>query len=142
MPYAVRQLVKELPKVDTFPRALETVDGSPVVADTWFYRGVSGDDLTSVNRLLTPHDDVATAIARAIDEATFEVRDDATKTLAKIRRAIARTRERLDEKLAAILQKELAAGTVQEPSVHLRNGRRVLPIKRTARSKLKGMVDR
>jgi DNA mismatch repair protein MutS2 len=96
--------------------------------------------LWAVAERLTPHDDVAAAIARALDEATLEVRDGASKELSKIRRATARTRERLDEKLAAILQKEAGAGTLQEPSVHLRNGRRVLPIKRGARSKLRGIV--
>lgn len=96
--------------------------------------------LWAIAERLTPHDDVASRIAQAVDEATFEVRDGATKELSKIRRAISRTRERLDEKLGAILQKELAAGTVQEPSVHLRNGRHVLPIKRAARSKFKGIV--
>jgi len=96
--------------------------------------------LWTIAERLTPHDDVATAIAKAIDEATFEVRDDASKALSKIRRAISKMRDRLDEKLGAILQKELAAGTVQEASVHLRNGRHVLPIKRAARSKFKGIV--
>jgi DNA mismatch repair protein MutS2 len=96
--------------------------------------------LWAVAEDLTPHDDVASAIGRAIDEASLEVRDDASRELSRIRRAIARARQRLDDKLGTILAKELAAGTLQEPSVHLRNGRRVLPIKRGARSKLRGIV--
>lgn len=96
--------------------------------------------LWAIAETLTPHDDVAESIAKAIDDATFEVRDGASKELSKIRRAVERTRAKLDEKLSAILHKELAAGTVQEPSVHLRNGRHVLPIKRAARARLRGIV--
>ena len=60
MPHAVRDMVKELPKQTSFPRTLETVDGSPAVADVWFYRDVSGLDLTAVNPLLDPGDSVLT----------------------------------------------------------------------------------
>ncbi len=56
MPRAVRDAVKDLPKQTSFPRTLETVDGSPSVADAWFYRDVSGSDLTTVNPLLDPGD--------------------------------------------------------------------------------------
>ena len=45
MPYDVRNQVKELPKQNSFPRLLETVDGSPVAADVWFYRSVNGGEL-------------------------------------------------------------------------------------------------
>ncbi|NQZ98715.1 MAG: hypothetical protein HRU01_19610, partial [Myxococcales bacterium] len=54
MPYAIRQVAKELPKKLTFPRAMETVDGSSVVADAWFYRDVNGSgELQGVNETLT-----------------------------------------------------------------------------------------
>jgi DNA mismatch repair protein MutS2 len=110
-------------------------------AHTFFFaRREACPGLWAIAERLTPHDDVATAIAKAVDEVSFEVRDNASRALARIRRSIAKARERLDEKLGAILQKELAAGTVQEPSVHLRNGRHVLPIKRASRSKFKGIV--
>jgi Tfp pilus tip-associated adhesin PilY1 len=59
MPYPVRNKIKDLPKEEGAQRAFETVDGSPIVADAWFYRTVSGGNLTSVNPLLTEADKVA-----------------------------------------------------------------------------------
>jgi len=59
MPYGIRQVAKELPKKMTFPRAMETVDGSPVVSDVWFYRDLNGsDELGDVNKTLTEADKV------------------------------------------------------------------------------------
>jgi DNA mismatch repair protein MutS2 len=89
---------------------------------------------------LTPHDDIADAIGGAIDEVAGEVRDSASRELAKIRRAIGTTRSRIDEKLRSILQKELKGDSIQEHAVHIRNGRHVLPVKQSARGKFKGIV--
>ncbi len=89
---------------------------------------------------LAPHEDVAEAIGRAIDEASIEVRDSASKELARIRRSIGKTRGRLDEKLRSILQRELRGDAVQELAVHIRNGRHVLPVKRAAQSSFQGIV--
>ncbi len=80
------------------------------------------------------------SIERAIDDVAVEVKDRASRELSKIRRALERTRARIDEKLQAILQKELRDDTVQEAAVHIRNGRLVLPVKRGSRSHLKGIV--
>ncbi len=89
---------------------------------------------------LTPHDDVADAIGRAIDEVALEVRDSASRELARIRRSIEATRSRLDDRLQSILKEGLSGDTVQELAIHIRNGRHVLPVKRASRSKLKGIV--
>ncbi len=88
---------------------------------------------------LSSHDDVADAIGKTIDD-DGEVRDNASRELSRIRRAIGKTRSRLDEKLQSILQHELSSDTVQELAVHIRNGRHVLPVKRSSRSKFKGIV--
>ncbi|MCH2171178.1 hypothetical protein MK489_10375 [Myxococcota bacterium] len=65
MPAAIRDVAKELPKVTSFPRMtsgiggspivpLETVDGSPVVADVWIQRDVlPSGNLGSVNPTLS-----------------------------------------------------------------------------------------
>ena len=78
------------------------------------------------------------AIGRAIDTETLEVRDSASRELARIRRSITSTRTKLDEKLASILESERSAETIQEAAVHIRNGRSVLPVKRSARAKIRG----
>lgn len=57
MPSKVRDVIKELPKSTTFPRTMETVDGSPVAADAWFYREVSNGALAGVNPELSSKDD-------------------------------------------------------------------------------------
>jgi len=83
---------------------------------------------------------IETSIERAIDDVAVEIRDSASRELSRIRRALERTRARIDEKLQAILQKELRDDTVQEAAVHIRNGRLVLPVKRASRSHMKGIV--
>jgi type IV pilus assembly protein PilY1 len=59
MPYWVRNKIKDLPKQLGSARNFETVDGSPIVADAWLHRNVSGGDLTTVNPLLTEADKLA-----------------------------------------------------------------------------------
>jgi DNA mismatch repair protein MutS2 len=89
---------------------------------------------------LCPDDRLAGQIHRAIDPETLEVRDDASRELARIRRAVAAARARLDEKIASILEGAASDEAVQESAVHIRNGRLVLPVKRGARAKIRGIV--
>jgi DNA mismatch repair protein MutS2 len=84
--------------------------------------------------------DVSDAIARVVDEQSLAVRDTASRELARIRRSVEKTRSRLDEKLQSILAKELSKDTIQEAAVHIRNGRYVLPVKRSSGGRLKGIV--
>ncbi len=83
---------------------------------------------------------VSDAIARVVDEQSLVVRDTASRELARIRRSVEKTRSRLDEKLQSILAKELSNDTIQEAAVHIRNGRYVLPVKRSSGGRLKGIV--
>jgi type IV pilus assembly protein PilY1 len=53
MPYAVRNVVKDLLKQQSGLRTMVTVDGSPSVADVWFYRNTSGGNLTTVDPVIT-----------------------------------------------------------------------------------------
>jgi DNA mismatch repair protein MutS2 len=96
--------------------------------------------LWAIASTLTPDERLVDAIGRAIDTDTLEVRDSASRELARIRRSITTTRTKLDEKLSSILDSESSADTVQEAAVHIRNGRRVLPVKRSARAKIRGIV--
>jgi DNA mismatch repair protein MutS2 len=89
---------------------------------------------------LEPHGDLAETIDRTVDESTMEVRDSASKELARLSGGFEGSRSRLDEKLSLILKKELQNDTVQEAAVHIRNGRHVLPVKRSSGSRLKGIV--
>jgi type IV pilus assembly protein PilY1 len=49
MPYGARNTVKDLLKHTSGLRTMVNVDASPVAADVWFNRNVSGGDLTSVD---------------------------------------------------------------------------------------------
>ncbi|MBN2564364.1 MAG: endonuclease MutS2, partial [Candidatus Eisenbacteria bacterium] len=89
---------------------------------------------------LESSDDLAESIGRVVDDVSLEVRDAASKELSRIRRSMERTRARVEEKLQSILQRELSNDTIQEAAVHMRNGRHVLPVKRAAGSRLKGIV--
>jgi len=84
--------------------------------------------------------DVSDAIARVVDEQSLAVRDTASRELARVRRSVEKTRSRLDEKLQSILARELSNDTIQEAAVHIRNGRYVLPVKRSSGGRLKGIV--
>lgn len=89
---------------------------------------------------LSPHEEIEEAIENAIDESSLEIVDRASKELSRVRRSIETTRTRLNEKLQDILRREVSRGTIQDPVVHLRQGRLVLPVKRSARSRLPGLV--
>ena len=89
---------------------------------------------------LEPMTEIADAITAVVDELSLEVRDSASKELSRIRRSVGKTRARLEEKIQAILTRELANDTIQEAAVHIRNGRHVLPVKRASGSRLKGIV--
>jgi DNA mismatch repair protein MutS2 len=103
-------------------------------------RGESLPGIWTVAERMTPEPDLADAISRVVDERTMTVRDNASKELARIRRSLERTRSRLEEKLQAILTAELKNDTIQESAVHIRNGRHVLPVKRSSGGRIKGIV--
>ena len=96
--------------------------------------------LCALAESLEPLTRVSDAIARVVDEQSFAVRDTASRELARIRRSVEKTRSRLDEKLQSILACELSKDTIQEAAVHIRNGRYVLPVKRSSGGRLKGIV--
>jgi DNA mismatch repair protein MutS2 len=97
-------------------------------------------ELWALAEPLDPATDLADAIERVVDEQSFTVRDSASRELSRLRRAFERTREKLDEKLQSILTAELTKDTIQEAAVHIRNGRHVLPVKRTSSGHFKGIV--
>ena len=103
-------------------------------------RGDRCPRVSALARGLVEHIEIAEAISAAIDGESLEVRDRASRELSRIRRSITRTRTRLDEKLQTILQREASAGTIQEPAIHIRNNRHVLPVRRDARGRLEGIV--
>lgn len=118
----------------------ETLAASERVRAFLSARGEACPRLCELARGLAADAELGRAISKAIDPESLEVRDGASRELSRIRRTLVRARARLDEKLQTILQNETAAGTIQEPAIHIRNGRHVLPVRRDARGRLDGIV--
>ena len=69
-----------------------------------------------------------------------EVADNASPTLAVIRRDLRTVHDRLYAKLQELLSSSETRGAIQEPIITLRDGRYVIPIKVEARSQVQGIV--
>jgi len=79
-------------------------------------------------------------IAAVIDTETLEVRDSASSELRRIRTSLQRTRARIERKIQEVLDRESAAGHLQESAVHMRSGRHVLPVRRETAGRINGIV--
>ncbi len=79
-------------------------------------------------------------IGKIVDPETLEVRDSASPELRKLRSSIQRTRSRIERKIQEVLERETSAGRLQEPAVHMRNGRHVLPVRRESAGRVDGIV--
>lgn len=79
------------------------------------------------------------AIRRAIDDAG-EVRDDASKELARLRREIRGARSKIVEKLEAYMASLPERVRVPDASISIRDGRYVIPVRREGRSEVGGIV--
>jgi len=79
------------------------------------------------------------AIRRAIDDAG-EVRDEASRELARLRREIRGARGRIVERLQAFVAALPERIRVPDASVSVREGRYVIPIRREGRSEVGGIV--
>jgi len=89
---------------------------------------------------LTPNPDLARAIDRAIDLRTLEIRDQASRTLAAIRRKMSKAREQVRRRLEELLDRFARKGLLQERLITMRSGRWVLPVKETHRHLVKGVL--
>jgi DNA mismatch repair protein MutS2 len=82
--------------------------------------------------------DVEEAIDRAVDEAG-EVKDSATRELARIRRGIVTARETLRSKIDRILER-LPDDVLQDRLITIREGRFVVPVREGSRRKVEGII--
>jgi DNA mismatch repair protein MutS2 len=95
--------------------------------------------LGGVAERLTRLDALAAAIERAIDESG-EVRDQASPTLARIRRELRNLRSTIVEKLERYMASLPEAVRVDDASVTIREGRYVVPVRREGRAQVGGIV--
>jgi DNA mismatch repair protein MutS2 len=96
--------------------------------------------LQEVGAPLVPDPALAQEINKSIDLQTLEIRDQASPTLATIRRKMACARESLRRELEALLDRLWRKGVLQEHLITMRQGRWVLPVKENHRHRIKGVL--
>ena len=89
---------------------------------------------------LAPNTALTQEISNGIDLKTLEIRDQASRNLATIRRKMARARERLKRELETLLDRLWRKGVLQERLITMRQGRWVLPVKENHRHRIKGVL--
>jgi len=94
---------------------------------------------TAALRGPVPPRDLETSLGQALDP-DGSVRDAASRDLARARRAVRETRERLIAKLGAMLSSLDARERSPDAAVTLRAGRYVIPVRNTARGHVGGIV--
>ena len=95
--------------------------------------------LNSLAGCLSTHRSVEEEIERCI-LGEEEIFDGASGELARIRRAMRLTNERVREKLNAMIRSATYAKYLQEPIITVRNGRFVVPVKQEYRQYVPGLI--
>ena len=96
--------------------------------------------LRKVGSSLVPNRNLVREIAKALDLKTLEVRDQASASLANIRRKMSQAREQVRRELETTLDRLWRKGVLQERLITMRQGRWVLPVKETHRHLIKGVL--
>ena len=102
----------------------------------------SGDEEGELHRLAGPlasHRSIEDEIDRCI-LSEEEMADNASPTLARIRRQMRITNERVRDKLNSIIKSTSNQKYLQEPIVTMRNGRYAIPVKAEFRAQIGGLV--
>ena len=89
---------------------------------------------------LSPNPDLVKEIDKAVDLRSLEIRDQASRSLAAIRRKMSQAREQVRSKLEDLLDRFARKGVLQERLITMRSGRWVLPVKETHRHLVKGVL--
>ena len=89
--------------------------------------------------VVPPPRDIERRLAQAV-EPDGSVKDGASDELARARRDIRSTRDRLVKRLASLAQRLSSAVASSDAGATMRSGRYVLPVRREARSRVKGIV--
>ncbi|MBI4532189.1 MAG: endonuclease MutS2, partial [Candidatus Latescibacteria bacterium] len=94
--------------------------------------------LFTLTARLRVYTDVEEAIDRAVDEAG-EIKDSATRELARIRRGMVTARDMLRSKISRILDR-LPDEVLQDRVITIREGRFVVPVREGSRRKVEGII--
>ncbi|MDX1673771.1 MAG: MutS2/Smr-associated SH3 domain-containing protein, partial [Longimicrobiales bacterium] len=141
----LRTELKRLAKPGSFWEARTLLEGARLVRSSATTRDVLArhlEDLAPLRPLadrLVELPDQAAAIERAIDDAA-EVKDDASRELARIRQELRSLRSSIVEKLERYIGSLPDSYRVENASVTLREGRYVIPVRREGRKHVGGIV--
>ncbi len=103
---------------------------------------LSGDEETSLHHIanqLSAHSSIEDEISRCI-LSEDEIADNASPELARIRRQMRITNERVREKLNSYLKNASFSKYLQEPIITMRNGRYAIPVKAEFRTQVGGLI--
>ena len=95
---------------------------------------------TAALRVEPPPRELERRLAESLDPSTGQLRDGASRGLARARRAVREARERLVKKLQAMLVGLDPADRAPDAAVTIREGRYVIPVRTTARARIGGIV--
>ncbi len=103
-------------------------------------RRVAASELWEIAENMQPVKELETALQKAVDPATYEILDNASAELKKIRREIQAAQHRVRRKLENILKSTSTKDMLRDQLISIRQGRQVLLVKDEYRRKIKGIV--
>jgi len=95
--------------------------------------------LKNLAAYISPHRAVEEEIERCITSEE-EIFDGASPELARIRRSMRQTNDRVREKLGSMIRSAAYSKYLQEPLITIRNGRFVIPVKQEYRQYIPGLI--
>jgi DNA mismatch repair protein MutS2 len=132
---AIAGTTLEIPEIEAVQSFLSHVEGLRV---RWKEEREKSPKLAETGQRLPDLRDLGKHLGRAIQNG--EVDENYSPELARIRRALAKTRSRLTDKLESILRSPAYASQLQEEIVTIRNGRFVIPVRTEQKRSVEGIV--
>ena len=132
---AIAGTMLEIPEIEAIQSFLSHVEGLRI---RWKDERDRFPKLVQAGQRLPDLRDLGKHLGRAIQNG--EVDENYSPELVRIRRALAKTRSRLTEKLESILRSPAYSSQLQEEIVTIRNGRFVIPVRAEQKRSVEGII--
>ena len=132
---AIAGTMLEIPEIEAIQSFLSHVEGLRI---RWKDERERFPKLAQAGQRLPDLRDLGKHLGRAIQNG--EVDENYSPELVRIRRALAKTRSRLTEKLESILRSPAYSSQLQEEIVTIRNGRFVIPVRAEQKRSVEGII--
>ena len=132
---AIAGTMLEIPEIEAIQSFLSHVEGLRL---RWKDEREKFPKLAQAGQRLPDLRDLGKHLGRAIQNG--EVDENYSPELVRIRRALAKTRSRLTEKLESILRSPAYSSQLQEEIVTIRNGRFVIPVRAEQKRSVEGII--